>query len=481
MLDRLISGAGAVTDAADRSVRSLGIGWSGREAAGRPGSLIVAGVLALLSGMLVLAGFEATDPLTPVPVTPAQIAAARDLGDRTYSTITGSLSAIYVEAYADDETAAWYYFLIDPVARTGVTVRSTRPPEALLTYRVSGLLRADPGYAREVYAPYDEGATRAGLKIEGALVLDASAGMAGPRTTVDLSGPLPAGGSPVEVTGAWLGSYLGICGRGLGPDQRCDPGEEDRYEIVVFDPTSRRAIRVLVRDVPEFGGEATFTGSLHRAERIVEEAKTAEGNTFSELDLHVSDRYVLEDAQPPASAPLAFALAVLLFAVAGVIVIGLASGYLIYRRTDGPLPSPATTLATGEGIPVRITGLVRTPTGVELVREAPGDLIRFLLGRPIATEPTDATTAEAESEPMASTLVVQRAEQPHGINLGHGDLTRLTRGRVMTFRAPRPAIRVTAGTGAVLLSFDSEADRDRAIAELLDESGLASDGQSQTT
>lgn len=479
MLDRLISGAGAVTDAADRSVRSLGIGSPGREAAGRPGSLVVAGVLALLSGMFALAGLEATDPATPVRFTPAQVAAAPDLRDRTYSTITGSLSAAYVETYGDQDAAAWYYFLIDPVARTGVTVRSTRPPEALLTYRVSGLLRADPRYVREVYAPYDEGATRAGLKIESALVLDASAGAAGPRTTLDLSGPLPAGGSPVEVTGSWLGSYLGICGRDLGRDQRCDPGEEDRYEIVVFDRTSRHAIRVLVRDVPEFGGEATFTGSLHRAERIVDEAKTADGNAFSDLDLRVSDRYVLEEAGSPASAPLAFALAVLLFAVAGVIVIGLASGYLVYRRSDQPLPSPATTLAMGEGIPVRITGLVRTATGVELVREAPGDLVRFLLGRRIDTGSTDAMTAEPE--PITSTLLVQRAGQPHGISLGLGELTRLTRGRVMTLYAPRPAVRVTAGTGPVLLSFDSEADRDRATAELLAESGLGPDGESQPT
>jgi hypothetical protein len=48
----------------------------------------------------------------------------------------------------------------------------------------------------------------------------------------------------------------------------------------------------------------------------------------------------------------------------------------------------------------------------------------------------------------------------------------------MTPREPRPALRVVAGTGRLVLSFDSEAERDRAAAELLDESGLGPDGTS---
>ena len=58
-----------------------------------------------------------------------------------------------------------------------------------------------------------------------------------------------------------------------------------------------------------------------------------------------------------------------------------------------------------------------------------------------------------------------------------GELRRVSAGRVMTFRAPRPALRVVAGTGSLLLSFDSEAERDRAAAELLEEAGLAPDGR----
>ena len=67
-----------------------------------------------------------------------------------------------------------------------------------------------------------------------------------------------------------------------------------------------------------------------------------------------------------------------------IILVGLAGGYLIYRRSGAALPAPATTLEPGERIPLRMTGMVRTPTGLEHLREAPGDLVRFVLGRQVA-------------------------------------------------------------------------------------------------
>jgi hypothetical protein len=229
---------------------------------------------------------------------------------------------------------------------------------------------------------------------------------------------------------------------------------------------------VLVRDFPEFTEDAVLTGELRREERAVDAAKLANGSDFRSLDLAVSDRYVLDDATAPASAPLAFGLAAALVTLAAVILVGFAGGYLIYRRSDIGLPSPATSLGPGERMPVRITGVVRTPTGLEHVREAPGALVRFMLGRPLMTsgEPADAI-------PDASTLIVERSGYPHGVALGLGETTRLSSGLVMTLRTPRPAVRVVAGTGPLLLSFDTEADRDRAAAELLDESGLGRDGK----
>lgn len=501
MLDRLISGAGAVTDGADRSIRVLAIGSRGGFATTRPGSLAVAAILAILAAMLVLAGLEATDPPTPVPLAPADVAAGRDLGNRTYSTMRGSLSSAYVETYEDDnangiedegeDTVEWYYWLVDPTARAGVTVRSTRPPEAVFTFRGTGILINEPRYTREAYPPYDDEARRAGLRIEPAIVLDTSTGLVGPLPPVDLAGPLPPTGSSVEVSGSRLGSYVGVCSQDPDLDRECDPDEENLYEILVFERVSRHAIRVLVRELPEFTEEATITGQLRREERAVDAARTAEGYDFGELDLVVSDRYILDDATAPGNAPLAFGLAAALVALAAVILVGLAGGYLIYRRSDARLPSPATTLLSGERIPLRITGVVRTPTGLQHVREAPGELIRFVLGRPVMTSgepvaPTpEAEDAPAPAEPVAppdptrvpTTLIVERVGLPQGVAVGLGELTRLSSGRVMTLRSPRPAVRVVAGTGALFLSFDTEAERDRAAAELLDETGLGPDGK----
>ena len=72
-------------------------------------------------------------------MTPDQVAQADDLGSRTYATISGSVAATYVETYTDDngngtqeagETGtSWYYFLVDPATKSGVTIRSTTPPK----------------------------------------------------------------------------------------------------------------------------------------------------------------------------------------------------------------------------------------------------------------------------------------------------------------------------------------------------------------
>jgi hypothetical protein len=259
----------------------------------------------------------------------------------------------------------------------------------------------------------------------------------------------------------------------------------------VFDPTSRHAIRVLIRAVPEFTEATDLTGLLRREERAVDDARTGAQDDFRTLDLAVSDRYVLEDAAAAGSAPLTFALAGLVAAVAGAILVGWAGGYLIYRRSDRGLPVPATSLGAGERIPLRITGILRTPTGLEHVREAPGALIRFVLGRPVTSSVTRELQAEgldgaaedgalepAGQPPIATTLIVERTATPQGIAVGSGELTRLSSGQVMTLRVPRPALRVVAGTGPLYLSFDTEAERDRAAAELLVESGLGQDGTS---
>jgi hypothetical protein len=139
-------------------------------------------------------------------------------------------------------------------------------------------------------------------------------------------------------------------------------------------------------------------------------------------------------------------------------------------------------MAPGERLPLRISGLVRTPTGLEHVREAPGELVRFVLGRPVGVVPgpIDESTGSSDDAPVATTLLVERVGLPQGVALGLGELVRLSSGEAMALRGPEPALRVVAGTGPLLLSFDEEAERDRAAAELLDESGLGPDGTQQT-
>lgn len=471
MLDRLISGAGAVTDGADRSVRLLTSGSRHRMATTRPGSVVVAALLVVLAVLIVVAGLEATDPRTPRTLAPAAVAAAGDLGDRTYATLSGSLHSWYVETYWDvndngvedpDETAfAWYYWLVDAEDRSGVSVRSTRPPADVFTFQARGyVMPGDPHYLTADRSDLEHEIAQAGVSIDPDTFIDTSLGGPASAEAIDLAGALPASGTSVAISGSRLGSWAAVCTEDSNRNKACDPDEEDQYEIVVLDPRTRHAVRVYVAELPEFTA-VTMTGLLRRDERAVDDARTTEGFEFGDLDLAVSDRYILEDGAEPGSAPLAFVLAGVCAVVAAIILVGLAGGYLIYRKGDGRLPDPATTMAPGDRLPLRISGLVRTPTGLEHVREAPGDLVRFALG----------------AAAVDSTLLVERSGYPHGVALGLGELARLSVGRVMALRGPRPAARVVAGTGSLLLSFDTNAERDRAVAELLDESGLGPDGQ----
>ena len=167
MLDRLISGAGAVTDAADRVVRSIGRGGGEGLLGRRPGSVIVAAICVVLAGILVFAGIEATDNPTAIAMTPDQVAQAEDLGSRTYATISGSIAATYVETYTDDngngtqeagETGlSWYYFLVDPATRSGVTIRSKTSPRELFTYETSGIVLEDASFLGKITHRLDKG------------------------------------------------------------------------------------------------------------------------------------------------------------------------------------------------------------------------------------------------------------------------------------------------------------------------------------
>jgi hypothetical protein len=155
VLDRLISGAGALTDRADRLVRMFTSSRGPDLLANRPGSVIVIVLLIVAAVVFGLLAIEATDNPTPRTLGPADIAAADDLGNRVYATVGGVLADSYVEQYEDSDadevrdtdetTAGWYYFLIDDTGR-GVTVRSARNPDDIYRYTATGTLVRDPAF-----------------------------------------------------------------------------------------------------------------------------------------------------------------------------------------------------------------------------------------------------------------------------------------------------------------------------------------------
>ena len=552
LLDRLISGAGAVTDGADRLVRVLARGGGTDLLNHRPGSVLVVVLLVAASIGFGLVAAEANDNPTPRLMAPAEIAAADDLGRRVYTTIDGYVSDAYVETYADDNSngsqdsgedgEAWYYFLLDADSPTGVTVRTTRPPSEMMRYEVTGVIVRDPVYLAEDVAAFPRVSGHLGvpMTLEEAVLIDTTVSPAGEPVALDLREPLPSDGTHVSLTGEIMG-YVDVCDVDSDGDGTCAGDEIVAYDVYLGDRASGRAITFYDESLPRIG-PLEFTGMLRRDPGSITEARTADRLDYASLGITTSDVYLLDDEATPGSALLSAAVAVLAAGLATVIAIGLVGGYLVFRRSRRGLPSGARALDPGAAIPVRVTGVLRRPDGLVHVREAKAQLVRFTLASeasaddaakavdaaptvdaapapyaPPALDPApavnaapavdagpvapadradlvdDAPTVEAAGHVDATelvgtavaaapapdaarpetTLIVERIGEPAGVALGRGELTELSSGRVMPFRGPRPALRAMAGTGPILLSFDSSDERDRAAAELIGEAGLA--------
>jgi hypothetical protein len=461
MLDRLISGAGAVADAADRAVRALARGGGGSAFGRQPGSLLMAGGLAVLAIALVVVGLESSIDPTPRRLAPADIATA-NLADRTVVDMAGHVATQYVETFDDldgdgkqgpgEVGQAWYYFMIDPASRTGVTVRSQTPPSRVYAATVTGRVVEDPTYIADDARFFADELAQNGVTLDPTKYLDTRASAEASPGSLDA---LPASGSTVAISGIRSLGYSSVCASAPDGDGACSTDAIDGYEYFVYDPDKHAAVTVVSAESPEFV-PATFQGILRRDVRAVSEAQDVEGLAFADLDLSVSPTFVLDAGARPPDPMLAFGLAAGLSLVVGLIVVGLAGGYLRFRPA-GPLPAAADVLAVGMRIPVRVSGDLRTPRGLLHVREAVADLVRFGL-------------SDAPNAP--STLIVERRDRPEGVAVGAGELTDLMAGTVSPFRGPRPALRATAGTGRLLLSFDAVEERDRAAAALLHEAGL---------
>jgi hypothetical protein len=219
----------------------------------------------------------------------------------------------------------------------------------------------------------------------------------------------------------------------------------------VYDPVSRQAITVVTPVSPALT-PATVHGVLRRDEHTVDDAIQSGDLKSVDPDLQISPHYVLDEALAPSDPRLAVILAAVFATIGAVILVGLAGRYLIFRRTPGPVPAGAATLGPGERLPLRVTGNLRTPVGRIHVREQAAELVRFVV---------------KATDPPATTLIVERTGRPQGIPVGPGDVGRIAVGAVYPLRGSRPAIRLAAPTGTVLLSFDNAEARDRAAAELL--------------
>ena len=133
---------------------------------------------------------------------------------------------------------------------------------------------------------------------------------------------------------------------------------------------------------------------LRREEHAVSEALDPDVFDLATMGVTVSSRYLLDDGTTPLSPMIAWVVAAVFGALAGLIFVGSAADYLIYRRTSPSLPVPARTLAVGDAIPVHVTGWLRTPSGLTRVREVPADLVRFATVAGMTAPPSRSAAAD---------------------------------------------------------------------------------------
>ena len=309
MLDRLISGAGALTDRADRLVRALTSGRGPDVMGNRPGSVLVIVILIVASVVFGLLAIESTDNPTPRAIAPAEVASADDIGRRVYATIEGVVADNYVETFPDDdgdgiqdadETGdAWYYFLVDE-SGSGVTVRSTRHPDDIYRYTATGVLVRDPEYLSVDVAEFGKLEGTAGIELDDMFYIDASTVPPGSPQPLDLSAEMPAAGTAVTITGPSSGGST--CAPGM-PTATASArrASSTRSTAFIGDPGSGRAITVLQADQPE-PVPIQFTGMLRDEAASIRDAKSTRGLDFESLGITVSDRYLLDDQATPASA-----------------------------------------------------------------------------------------------------------------------------------------------------------------------------------
>lgn len=478
MLDRLIAAAGAVADVADRAVRSIVRGAGSSAADTRPGSLPLAVAMLVLAGAFVLVGLESDGgPMRTLGA--ADVPSDASIGERVHATVSGHLASTYVETFLDldgdgvqgdgEDGQAWAYWMVDATTRTGVTVLSLGPPWEIFEGTYTGVVATDPGYVRDTIDYVADELAWAGVVLDPDTVVDATLGGGPPGVPHAIADPWPEDGTTVTVSGPRSATYVEWCSEDADDDGRCDDDEIDTYDVIMLDVDRGTAVLVVTDVDPEFQ-PVTLTGMLRHDANAVAEAVDAPGFTLDDYDIAVSPSYVLDVGATPPDPGVSMLVAGVLAVLGLTILVGLAGGYVGYR-SSGVRPVGATTLGPDDAIPARLTGIVRSPAGQTHVRDVAAVLRRFVT-REAGPETTDASTTPSTPAPLESTVIVERIGRPEGVALGVGELQHLTVGSATTFRGTRPALRATAGTGALIIAFDDAATRDRAAAELVAEAGL---------
>ena len=319
MLDRLISGAGAVTDVADRSVRlSAAVAARTCSRAGRGRHRHRRPVRA--RGHPRVCRHRGHRQSHAAHADPGPVAQAEDLGSRTYATIDGS-SRPYVETYTDDNANGTRRRA--RTARPGST--SCRPGTAVRRHgpqRPAGRplsLRGRRRHLSRTRRPEDQphgGGARPVALVDTTAPSTRSGRRRDPRHRSAAGTPMPRIRRRTRTTEDT---------NGANQSRRVD----STRDLPVFD--DRRVDRPRTR--PESAGH------LRCDERTVSDAKTTEGST-SAPSPSATSTWTARAGERAARVRLAAAL------VAGVILIGLAGGYLVYRDRRPRCPNRRRRLAS---------------------------------------------------------------------------------------------------------------------------------------
>ena len=459
MLDRFVTSAGAVADAIDRAIRGVA---RGPATASRPVSLFVAALLVALAGLFLLGAREVVGERVPAPVA-AGVVDASGLGPRTHATIDGSLASTYVEYFDDydfdgewddgEPLTEWNYFLVDPASRAGLTVVSARPPSELFTMAATGLVVQDAEYVSADLDAFAALIDQHDLDLDRRHYVDTTLGSEG--VAHELAVDLPAAGTTIAINGSRSAEFIPVCGFDRDSDDVCDDDEVDRYDVLVYDPVSRRAVVVGLAASPEFVPMA-MTGIVRDDPDAVSVALAGPDDPTVEWDLELSSSLVLDDGAEPGSGWLLVAIAGGLVVLAAVIAIGALGGGVRFRVAPvgaGDALASAQPPGEDDAVALRVTGRLHGRGADLLVREAEADLVPFAL------------TAAGAQGPM--TRLIQRRGRAEGVAVGPDDLRGpVERGSVASLRGERPALRVPTVNGPLILTFDDTAARDRADAAL---------------